>query len=273
MQGTFHSLFRKGGLAVAPSALAMILLLPLAGSGCARWRPTPVPLRTVSYPGAGQPRTLVVLLPGRRDSPEDFGRFGFPAMAAQAGAKVDMVAVDAHLGYYYKRTIVDRLHEDVIAPARQRYDRIWLAGISIGGTGSLLYAAGHPKDVDGILLLAPFLGEEKVIEEVAAGGGLRGWKAPEPLAPDDFQRRLWAWLERYEGGSEGKIPLYLGYGRRDSFARANGLLGEVLPRERVLTAPGGHDWDAWRALWAEFLRTGALQDRLTPAPGGAGHPR
>lgn len=246
----FHPLFRSGLLALA------LVLLPLAG--CARWRPTPVPLRTVSYPGGGQPRTLVVLLPGRRDSPEDFGRFGFPEMAAQAGAKVDMIAVDAHLGYYTKRTIVDRLRQDVIAPARRRYDRVWLVGISLGGTGSLLYTAEHPEDVDGILLLAPFLGDEKVVEEVAAGGGLRGWKAPEPLAPDDFQHRLWAWLERYEGGSGGRIPLYLGYGRSDSFARANGLLGEVLPRERVLTEPGGHGWEAWRALWADFLRTGAL---------------
>lgn len=227
-------------------------------AGCVRYRPTPVPLRTIRFPGAGQPRTLVVLLPGRRDSPEDFGRIGFPQMAAKAGAKVDMVAVDAHLGYYFNRTIVDRLQEDVIAPARKRYDRVWLVGVSIGGTGSILDAAAHPENVDGIVLLAPFLGEEKVIHEIAAAGGLRAWQPPEPLAPDDFQRRLWVWLKGYAAGSEGKIPLYLGYGTRDSFARANGLLAEVLPKERVFTVSGGHDWKAWRALWEAFLRTEAL---------------
>jgi pimeloyl-ACP methyl ester carboxylesterase len=245
-------------------ALAFLtgLLLPL---GCARWRPTPVPLRTVSYPGSGQPRTLVVLLPGRRDSPKDFGRAAFPEMAARAGAQVDMTAADAHLGYYFKRMIVDRLHEDVIGPARQRYERIWLVGVSVGGTGALAYAARHPENVDGIVLLAPFLGEEKMIQEVAAAGGLRGWKPPETLAADDYQHQLWTWLARYTGGSEGQIPLYLGYGTRDSFSRANGLLAEVLPAERVFTVSGGHNWKAWRALWAEIVRSGAL----TPARGSA----
>jgi pimeloyl-ACP methyl ester carboxylesterase len=247
MQGPFQFRRRKG-----------FLLFTLLLAGCIRPRPATVPLRTVSYPGPGEPRTLVVLLPGRRDTPEDFGRFQFPELADRAGVKADMVAVDAHLGYYYGRTIVDRLREDVIAPARQRYDRIWLVGISIGGTGALLYAAQYPEDVNGILLLAPFLGEEKVINEVAAAGGLRGWRPPETLAPDDFQRRLWSWLKRYEGRSEGQIPLYLGYGRSDSFARANALLGAVLPPDRVFTAPGGHGWKAWRVLWQAFLRTGAL---------------
>lgn len=259
MQGPFHPLFQKG------FPLLVLLGLLLAWAGCARLRPTPVPLRTVSYPGQGQPRTLVVLLPGRRDSPEDFGRFDFPKLAARAGAQVDMVAVDAHLGYYYNRTIVDRLHEDVIAPARQRYDRIWLAGISLGGTGSLLYTAQYPEGVDGILLLAPFLGEEKVIDEVAAAGGVAGWQPPETLAPDDFQRRMWVWLK---SGVQGRIPLYLGYGRNDDFARANGLLGKALPTERVFAVPGGHDWKAWRTVWEAFLKTGALNSE----PGAEGRP-
>ena len=256
MQGPFQLRFRT----------VFLLLLLLAG--CARLRPTPVPLRTVSHPGtpgANQPRTLVVLLPGRRDSPEDFGRFDFPKLAAQAGAQVDMVAVDAHPGYYYKRTILERLHEDILAPARKRYDRIWLVGISLGGTGSLLYMTRYPQEVDGILLLAPFLGNEEVIDEVAAAGGLDGWQPPQTLTPDDFQRQMWSWLK--SGVQEGP-PLYLGYGQSDPFARANGLLGDALPPERVFTVPGGHDWDAWQAAWKAFLKTGALSS----APAAGEHP-
>ena len=215
-------------------------------------------MRTVIYPAGSRATTLVVLLPGRRDRPEDFGRFDFPALAAQAGVVADMVAVDAHLGYYYQHSVVERLHEDVIAPARKRYDRIWLVGISIGGTGSLLYAAAHPENVDGVLLLAPYLGEEDVIAEVAAAGGLREWSPPAKLAPDDFQRQLWAWLKSYLDRAENKPPLYLGVGRSDSFARANGLLGDALPPAHVLTAAGGHDWRAWKELWKSFLRTRAL---------------
>ncbi len=36
------------------------------------------------------------------------------------------------------------------------------------------------------------------------------------------------------------------------------MAAEVLPPERVFTAPGGHAWKAWRALWEQFVRTGAL---------------
>jgi pimeloyl-ACP methyl ester carboxylesterase len=243
MQGPFHN-----------CATCALLLL----AGCAHLRPATAPMRTVAYREGDSARTLIVLLPGRRDSPEDFGRFDFPALAARAGVVADMVAVDAHLGYYYHRTIVERLHEDVIAPARKRYARIWLAGISIGGTGSLLYAAEHPQNVDGILLLAPYLGEKDLIDEVAAAGGLRGWSPPARLAPDDFQLQLWVWLKSYFDRSENRPPLYLGYGRSDSFARADGLLGGALPPGHVLTAPGGHDWRTWKELWKLFLRTGAL---------------
>jgi len=260
MQRPFHAR-RYSGFAAAALAAAILL------GGCAFLRPTPAPLRTLDLRvGSGRPaRTLVVLLPGRFDSPEDFSRAGFAELAARAGAAVDLVAVDAHLGYYRNRTVVDRLREDVIAPARGRYDQIWLAGISLGGTGALLYTVEHPEDVSGILLLAPFLGEEAVVDEIVAAGGPRRWAPPDPLPGEDFQRRLWAWLKRYQEGSEGQIPLYLGWGVRDDFAPANAVLGGLLPADRVYTAEGGHGWKAWTALWEKFLQSGALPERpLTP---------
>ena len=259
MQAPFH---------VGSKVGILLLLLPVL-AGCVRYlparlRPTPVPLHVVRYPGpalaAGQPRTLVVLLPGRWDRPQDFEKYHFPEIAAGAGANVDMVAVDAHLNYYFKYMIVDRLREDVIGPARPHYDRIWLAGISIGGTGSLLYASQHPEDLAGVVVFAPYLGEDAVIEEVAAAGNLGSWQAPKTLAPDDFQHRLWIWLQSY-AKEPPRFPLYLGWGEKDSFARANGLVARELPKRRVFTAPGGHEWRAWTALWEQFVRTGALSTR------------
>jgi pimeloyl-ACP methyl ester carboxylesterase len=219
--------------------LPILLLLALLSSGC-HLRPAPVPLRTIEVepgiPGPGS-RSLVVLLPGRRDSPEDFVRFGWGELARKAGVGARIVAADAHMGYYYRRTILERLREDVIAPARaQGVDRIWLAGISLGGTGAILYSIEHPEDVRGIALFAPYLGEE------------------EPRNQPDFQQHMWAWFK-----AGPTTPIYLGWGMEDGFAPMNGLLGKTLPPERVFTAPGGHDWKAWTNLWEQFLETGALR--------------
>ncbi len=243
-----------------PATSRVLLLLVFISSGC-HLRPATVPLRTIEVePGVPGSRSLVVLLPGRRDSPEDFARFGWGELARKAGVGARIVAVDAHMGYYYRRTILERLREDVIAPAQaqaqaQGIDRIWLAGVSLGGTGSILYSNERPEDVRGIALFAPFLGEEELRKEIEAAGGLRGWMPPQSLDPSDFQRRMWTWLK-----TEPATPVYLGWGTRDDFAPTNALLAKVLPAERVFTTPGGHDWKAWTNLWEQFLETGALKD-------------
>ncbi|HEX3129544.1 MAG TPA: alpha/beta hydrolase [Thermoanaerobaculia bacterium] len=232
-------------------ALSILLFLT---TGCFRPRPATVPMRTVEIkPGAPGSRSLVVLLPGRFDKPEDFARAGFGELAEKYGVGARIVSADAHLGYYLERTVVERLRQDVIAPARA--DRVWLAGVSLGGTGSVLYSIEHPEEVAGITLIAPFLGEDDVRKEIEAAGGLRSWTPPQVLSPTDFQRRMWVWFQH----PDPKIPVYLGWGTRDRFAKIDGLLGAVLPPERVFTTPGGHAWKPWRALWERFLATGALK--------------
>lgn len=236
---------------------AILTVLTASTAGCFRPRPATVPMRTIEIkPGAPGSRSLVVLLPGRFDKPEDFARSGFGELAGRYGVGARIVSADAHLGYYLERTVVDRLREDVIAPAQARgVERIWLAGVSLGGTGSILYSIEHPEDVSGITLIAPFLGEEEVRKEIEAAGGIRGWTPPKPLDPTDFPRRMWAWLQH----PDSRIPIYLGWGTRDRFAEIDGLLGAVLPPERVFTTPGRHAWKPWRALWERFLATGALR--------------
>ncbi|MBK8241052.1 MAG: alpha/beta hydrolase [Deltaproteobacteria bacterium] len=215
---------------------------------------TTIPIGTHPHP-AGSPaaasRTLLVLLPGRGDLGEDYARHGFVARA-HAEAGVDVITVDAHFGYYADRTIRERLHEDVLAPARGRYEHIWLLGISMGGIGALLTAEKYPDDVDGLLLIAPYLGRRRTIEAVMRAGGLAKWQPPADLAWDE---RLWAWMKSTD------TPIYLAYGTEDFGARAHVVLAAALPKDRVLTAPGEHAWTAWTPLFDRLLDE---VDELTP---------
>lgn len=45
-------------------------------------------------------------------------REGFVRAVRERQLGVDMVLVDAHLGYYSDRSMIDRLQSDIVAPAR-----------------------------------------------------------------------------------------------------------------------------------------------------------
>lgn len=244
----------------------MLGVLMLTVAGCASWRSADAPMYTQTDASRCIVRanTLLVMLPGVYSHPDEFVREGFLQAVNDARLAVDVVRVDAHLNYYERDTFVERLRQDVIAPARARgYQAIWIAGISLGGFGGLVYAKEHPADVAGVLALAPYLGEAAVPAAVSNAGGLARWPAPlaDPAADIRLQREtdLWRWLKGYAEPAPARPPLYLGYGTADRFAGSNGLLGAVLPTSRVFTTPGGHDWAPWLRLWQAMLPTLPLQ--------------
>ena len=199
--------------------------------------------------------TLLALLPGAYHGPPDFVRAGFVQAVRARGLAVDLQLVHAHAGYYGSGQIVERLHHDVIRPARARgYARIWLCGISLGGYGALRYAAAHGSRLGGVLALAAFLGRRDLPAHVAAAGGLVAWNGELPGAdPEDLA--LWRWLRGQARPSAGRwrVPLYMGWGEQDRFILSNRLLGAALPAGRVFTTAGGHDWPTWQRLWSAFL--------------------
>jgi pimeloyl-ACP methyl ester carboxylesterase len=255
------------------------ILLILCTFGC---YPAPrAPIDTLRYDApVGDHKELFVFLPGNGDPLNVFDKNGLTRAVRERNLPIDMVAVNAHLGYYIEGTIFMRLQEDVIGPAKARgYKEIWLIGNSLGAYGSITYASRHPGDITGIVLLGPFLGDKKLIQEIRDAGGLQHWEPGDitDTTQEAWERRLWKWLKessrqkcfrspiRHGSGEDENCPpqIYMGYGKRDRFSYGDTLLAEYLPPENVFSIDGGHDWRTWKKLWDLIL------DRMSeksPAP-------
>jgi enterochelin esterase-like enzyme len=129
----------------------------------------------------------------------------------------------------------------------------------MGGFLALLYAADHPKALDGICLLAPYLGNRMINAEINRFQSLANWNTGMADAQDELaeERRVWRYIANH-------LPYpppvhYLGFGRNDRFATAQRLLASQLPPGSVDVIDGGHEWSVWRQLWDRFL------DRLAGA--------
>lgn len=231
--------------------------LTLGLAGCETVRPSVVPLRTLEQPApCGPVDTLVVMLPGSYSLPEEFQREGFVRTLRARQVAADVVLVDAHLGYYRDKTIIERLHADVVQPARARGVRhVWLVGISLGAVGAMLYADEHPRALDGVVLLAPFLGTRLTALDIESAGGLAHWPAPPRRADEELDVRLWRWLKQQTTSGAAPLRIVQGYGVDDRFAYNNRLFSRSLPPAQVFTAPGGHDWPAWNDLWHRMAQT------------------
>ncbi len=211
----------------------------------------------------GDKRALLVMLPGATDVPEDFLQHGFVRALRERHLPVDVILVDAHADYYLGRSIGERLSQDIILPVRDsRYRKIWLMGISLGGMGALLCARDHPDKIDGVILLAPYLGNRGKIAEIVDGGGLDDWQ-PKTINPHDDEQALLAWLKAYRSGNPALPEIYLGYGRDDRFAPASNMLAQRLPADRVTAIQGGHDWKTWQRLWKHILDQGLISFTTT----------
>ena len=230
-------------------------------------RDTPVPIPTLVWPlsATGRTTTLVVWLPGRGDVLADFAREGIVATMQEAGVKADAIVVDAHLGYYYQRTIIDRLRADVLLPARQQgYRRIVLVGVSLGGLGALLNERDNHGSVDALVLLSPNLGDEdRLFVRITAAGGPVPWAAGRDAQSGDVFEQLWTFL-----GTHSAVlpPTWLFSGRSDPYGCGHRLLAGMLPAARVTTIAGTHDWPTWRILWRDVCFHSAVFEKERASP-------
>jgi pimeloyl-ACP methyl ester carboxylesterase len=241
-----------------------VAMMAFVIGGCSSGRN---PLKTFTYPSAAEKsKHLIVFLRGMGGAwgclmkPHAcFETLGFVETVRRKKLPFDMVAPDLNFSYYEKRTLVERLTQDVIQPARAGgYDKIWLAGVSMGGLGAILYSQKAAEPVDGILLLGPYLGERAILTEISKAGGLKYWN-PGPYDEEkDWQRMVWDWLKKAGENPAETIPLYLGVGLDDLFYEGQKLLADALPPENVIAVSGGHRLSTFKKIWDIFLDSNRL---------------
>ena len=206
--------------------------------------------KLVFEPVTGAAKEWVVMLSGRYSSPMEFDREGLVEQIQKKRPEARIVVPDLHLGYYMNRTVEICLWEEILSPAYTEGMQVTMVGVSMGGLGALIAALKYPHAVHEVLLLAPYLGEPELVEEISQAGGLAFWKAGnvEAVDKDSSMRLLWARLkETWLTASGPEIPVALACGLRDRHRVSNELFARsFLTSENYHEVAGGHDWAAWR---------------------------
>lgn len=192
----------------------------------------------------------VLLLPPAYSRAEDFLREGFADAVRARGLDLDLELPELHLESVSDRNVLTQLG-DLLHAARSAGCRtVWLGGISFGAFLALGCAERAASEVDGLCLIAPYLGSHIVTEEIERAGGVRSWEPGGEVREEDEERRIWRFIKRQ---ARGPLPIHLGLGRDDRFGARHRTLAAALDAESVDVVPGGHEWPVWRVLWERFL--------------------
>lgn len=247
-----------------PILRVVLLGAAMAVASCSL--PTNRPLPVLSYPApTGSPaedKTLVVFLRGKSGSHRSFETAGMVDELQKQMGSFDILAPNTHFGYYMSRAVVDRLKYDVIDPAiAAGYREIWLVGVSLGSIGALLYLDAYPSDIDGVCLIAPYLGNSGILEPIANAGGLAHWEPSEPDPKDSWQLKIWTVLKNCHKNGFQTPPVLLGFGTGDRYHSAHQLLSADMPPAQVFEVNGGHDFVTFASAWKGILDNGLFSAR------------
>ncbi|HMH17805.1 MAG TPA: alpha/beta hydrolase-fold protein [Burkholderiales bacterium] len=203
----------------------------------------------VAAPRSSSEHTLVIVLPGLGDDAQDLNDHDIAGAIHESWPEADVLLTSATLAYYRDGKLVPRLHDEIVEPARRKgYHRIWLAGASLGGMGALLYEREHPGELTGIVLFAPFLGNNELLDEIRAAGGPRKWDPgpmPAEMNGDNFQRQVWKMVKGWADRPELVRRVWLASGTSDYMIEGTRLLAAELSAVHYLELPGGHTWGVW----------------------------
>jgi pimeloyl-ACP methyl ester carboxylesterase len=227
------------------------LVLSLAIFGCSYTPAAVYPIPTREFPALRQAptRTLVIVLPGRADDIDDMERSGIVASIQSGWPEADVLLAGLTIAYYADGRMTERLHDEIVTAARVRgYQRIWIAGASMGGMGALLYVRRYPRDVTGLVLMAPFMGSPSTVRGVADAGGPAIWDpgpVPAGVSADNYQNEIWRVVKGWAQDPNQTTRIWLVCGDDDRLLPASKLMAPLLPQGHFIQPKGGHDWDVW----------------------------
>jgi len=195
----------------------------------------------------------MVMLPGAGMCARDYIDQGFVSSIQERGLAVDVVIVDIAADDYLKDAFNKRLKNEVVEPLiGQGYSRIWLAGISLGAYGAIKFLREEFGEIEGVMLLSPFLSTRGAVAKVLREGGLDNWSpCPSGIENDGWDNFCWLKENFVVNGSP--IKIYVGWGDVDRYADSGRLLAGRLPNENIFCIHGDHDWRTWKLLWRGML--------------------
>ena len=184
----------------------------------------------------------------RLPSADDFLAAGFAAAVRTRQAPLDL---HVRRSGDWLMSAIARLAKaafrDRVAGAGSGHVEFGWRGISLGGLVALDYAASHPGELDGLCLLAPYLGNRILTAEIVQAPGLAAGSRASLRKP----------TRSAEYGATSKSRPRLAavctwaIGQADRFAAAHQLLAATLPPVGRRIA-GGHEWPTWLSFGRIF---------------------
>ena len=237
--------------------LSLVLLSIFVLIGCGSNGDSSVPLTTQKILSGTKTSNLLIMFPGINSSGSDFIDFGFIEPFQEKYNNVDIILVDTRLAYVEAGNISERIQNEIIVPAYAKgYDNIWLVGVSLGGFSSLLYNRDFAENVNGIVLIAPYLGDLYSVSDLIDHPSPKKWSLDNKNSTDR-SIRFWRYLltlTKPNKDNELKTDLFIAYGDKDRSSQLHQLLASQIKKENVyINEDGGHNWISWKPLWINML--------------------
>ena len=233
-------------------------------NGCASNGDSRLPLKVQHYGTVHSGEQLVVFFPGINSSGQDFEAYDLLTPFIERYPQADILLVDTRLAYIEAGNIASRIQQEIIIPAKKKgYKKIWFVGISLGGLGTLIYNKNYPDNINGIVLMAPFIGGDDIVDSILSAPSPQEWariNANSEIKAVQMWRHLISYNDQTPIIDNNKVKLLLAFGKDDRFVRSHQLLASFMEPDNVFQGPGEHNWLTWRELWIEMLDKNIFND-------------